>query len=141
MRGCIRIFGPDPCAGAAFIISSIGVAACVDLALAEAGVGYEWGGDFDLFWGSCDLSPWRPAPAGARAAAVLGRYRLPAGMPSAAWKVEGEGEAPGVTLTGPNGEAVTIARDTPSVQQGQFSVARGEYNATYVFVRRPAAGE
>ena len=59
---CIRIpWAPDPCAGGGFIVSNLGIAACVDVYIGSVGVGYEWGGDFDLWWGSCDLGPWRPA--------------------------------------------------------------------------------
>ena len=65
VRGCISVkYLPDPCAGAKFLVSNIGIAACIDLTIVSGGVGYYWGGDFDLFGGSCDLSPWRPTTAG-----------------------------------------------------------------------------
>ena len=61
VRGCISVkYLPDPCAGAGFIVSNIGIAACIDLTIVAGGIGYYWGGDFDLFGGSCDLGPWRP---------------------------------------------------------------------------------
>ena len=114
VRGCISVkYLPDPCAGAKFLVSNIGIAACIDLTIVSGGVGYYWGGDFDLFGGSCDLSPWRPThsiSASAAGAGTARRYALRAGLPSAAWAVEGVGDAPGLTLTGPRGEKVTVSR-------------------------------
>jgi hypothetical protein len=108
VRGCIKVkWLPDPCAGAGFIVSSIGIAACVDLTIVAGGIGYEWGGSFDLFGGSCDLGPWRPAQSTAGAAASR-RYTLRSGLPSAAFAVEGAGDAPAVTLNGPRGETISV---------------------------------
>ena len=114
VHACIRIpWAPDPCAGGGFIVSNIGIAACVDVYLGSVGIGYEWGGDFDLWWGSCDLGPWRPAyPKGARISAA-NSFQLRAGLPSAAFAVEGAGGAPDVTLTGPHGKTISVTTATP----------------------------
>ena len=144
VRGCITIkYLPDPCAGAAFLVSDIGIAGCVDLTVVSGGIGYYWGGDFDLFGGSCDLSPWR-STAGASVYAVGAgqgrRFTLPANLPSAAFEVVGVGDAPGVTLTGPRGETVTVSRANPFVRTGNLVAMMAENNVTYVVVRRPSAG-
>ena len=145
VRGCIRIkWAPDPCAGAALIASNIGIAACVDVILGSAGVGYDWGGEFDLWWGDCDLGPWRPARgasgATASAAAASSRFRLRPGLPSAAFAVEGAGDAPGVTLTGPAGERIAVSRATPSARNGRLFAVRAGNDTTYVVVKRPSPG-
>ena len=97
-------WAPDPCAGGGFIVSNLGIAACVDVYLGSVGVGYEWGGDFDLWWGSCDLGPGarptRKAPASPRRTASSS-----ARAASAAFAVEGVGGAHRrQTLTGPHGK-------------------------------------
>jgi hypothetical protein len=143
VRGCIGIpWAPDPCAGGAIIASNIGIAACIDIAIAQAGIGYFWGDEFDLFWGSCDLSRWRPAQgAGARAAATR-RFRLGRGLPSAAFAIEGEGEgaAPGVTLRGPRGERISVSAAQPKARSGRLFAVQAGNGTTYILVRRPSAG-
>jgi hypothetical protein len=60
VNGCVDVpILPDPCAGAKVLISSIGVAGCVQALGYGVGAGYTWGGSADAFTG-CDLSPWRP---------------------------------------------------------------------------------
>jgi hypothetical protein len=137
-HACISIpWAPDPCAGADFLISNIGVAGCVELGV-QAGLGYEWGGDFDAWWGSCDLGPWRPAVPSAHTSAAR-RFNLRRGLPSAAFAVDGVGYAPGVTLTGPHGESISVSRARPQARVGRLFASQGE-GTTYVVVKRPAAG-
>jgi hypothetical protein len=138
---CIRIpWAPDPCAGGGFIVSNIGIAACVDVYLGSVGIGYDWGGDFDLWWGSCDLGPWRPAyPKGARIAAA-NRFQLRAGLPSAAFKVEGAGGAPNVTLTGPHGEKISATSAHPTAKTKRLFAVQSANDTTYLVVKHPAAG-
>lgn len=146
VRGCISVkYLPDPCAGASFLVSSIGIAACVDLTIVSGGVGYYWGGDFDLFGGSCDLGPWRPVISSLVSAASAGagkarRYVLPANLPSAAFAVDGVGDAPGLTVTGPRGEKVTVSRGAPYARSGNLVAMLTERGTTYVAIKRPAAG-
>lgn len=143
-RGCIKIpVFSDPCAGASAIVSNIGVAACVDLAVVSGGIGYYWGGSFDLFGGSCDLGRWRPVPPSSSAggaAAGTRRVRLPAGLPSAAFAVEGAGAAPGVTLTGPRGEQISVSAARPYARSGNLVALLAENGTTYLAIRRPAGG-
>lgn len=138
-HACISIpWAPDPCAGADFLVSNIGVAACVEIIYAEAGVGYKWGGDFDAWWGSCDLSPWRPAVPTARTSAAR-QFKLRRGLPSAAFAIDGAGYAPGVTLSGPHGESISVSHAHPQTRLGRLFASQGE-ETTYVVVKRPAAG-
>ena len=131
----------DPCGGASLIASTIGIAACANVIVGNAGVGYAWGGAFDLWWGSCDLSPWRPVPGAARAAQAGGhRFTLRRGLRSAALAIEGEGGAPDVTLTGPRGERISVSAARPQVVSGALSGVQVEGGKTYLLVKRPAAG-
>jgi len=141
VHACIRIlWAPDPCAGGGFIVSNLGIAACVDVYLGSVGVGYEWGGDFDLWWGSCDLGPWRPAyPKGARIAAA-NRFQLRAGLPSAAFAVEGVGGAPDVTLTGPHGKTISATTATPFAKKKDLFAVQSGNDTTYFVMKHPPAG-
>jgi hypothetical protein len=141
VRGCVSIpWAPDPCAGGKVIASSIGVAACIEVLYAEAGIGYFWGGDFDLFWGSCDLGRWRPAHPAAAHSAGTRSYRLQRGLRSAAFAVEGEGGAPNVTLTGPKGEEISVSGSTHTAEKGGLFAIQAGNNTTYVVVKKPSPG-
>ena len=141
VRGCVSIpWAPDPCAGGKVIASSIGVAACLEVLYAEAGIGYFWGGDFDLFWGSCDLGRWRPAQTSAAHSAGTRSYRLQRGLRSAAFAVEGEGGAPNVTLTGPKGEEISVSGNTPTAEKGGLFAIQAGNNTTYIVVKKPSPG-
>ncbi len=141
VHACIRIpWAPDPCAGGGFIVSNLGIAACVDVYLGSVGVGYEWGGDFDLWWGSCDLGPWRPAyPKGARIAAA-NRFQLRGGLPSAAFAIEGAGGAPDVTLTGPHGKTISVTAATPFAKKKDLFAVQSGNDTTYIVIKHPPAG-
>ena len=138
--GCLRIdYLPDPCVGARALVSSVGIAGCLTAYGYGVGAAAAWTGDFDAFTG-CDLSPWRATHSRAHAAAAPVDYTLPAGLPVAAWEVQGDGGPPGITLTGPNGETVTVNRDSPYVQNDQFVAGLGEDGTSFVFAKSPAAG-
>ncbi len=137
--GCIAIeYLPDPCAGARALLSSVGIAGCVTAYGYGVGAAASWSGNFDAFTG-CDLSPWRATHARAYAAAAPIDYTLPAGLPLAAWEVQGDGGPPGITLTGPNGEAVAVSR-TPLRPERPFVAGLGEDGTSFVFAKSPAAG-
>ena len=138
---CISVpFISDPCGGAALIASTIGIAACANVVIGNAGIGYAWGGDFDLWWGSCDLSPWRPVPGSAMAADTVRSFTLRPGMRSAAFAVDGDGGPPDVTLTGPRGEKISVSSASPQARKGSLSAIQVESGTTYLLVKRPSAG-
>jgi hypothetical protein len=140
LRACLDVWGPDPCGSAKGILSSRGIAGCVGVYGYYVGAGATWSFDFDAFTG-CDLAPYREVrPARARASATLTSTRLPRGLRSAAWEVTAEGDPTGVTLAGPNGESVTVSRDTPVVQDDRFYAQLRQDGTTFVLVNQPAAG-
>jgi hypothetical protein len=143
LDACLDVWGPNPCGNAKAILSTRGIAGCVGVYGYYVGAGavWEWPPDFDAFTG-CDLSPYREVKPSShvRKAAQLSQTTLPAGLPSAAWEVKGEGAPPALTLTGPNGEAVTVSRDAPNVQQGDFFAQARQDGTTFVLVNKPAAG-
>jgi hypothetical protein len=140
VEGCISVdYLPDPCVGARVLASSIGIAGCLTAYGYGVGAAASWAGDFDAFTG-CDLSPWRATHTRAHAAAAPIDYTLPAGLPVAAWEVQGDGGPPGITLTGPNGEAVAVSKDVPYISNDRFVAGLGENGTSFVFVKNPAAG-
>jgi len=142
LQGCLHIdYLPDPCATAKALVSSIGIAGCVDVFGYGVGAAATWSGDFDAFTG-CDLAPWRPqkpTASGAQAGA-LGAVAIPYGLPMAAWQVQGKGGPPGVTLTGPHGRTITVDKDHPYLKRDGVVAGLLEDGTTFVAVKSPAAG-
>ncbi len=106
--------------------------------------GYEFGanGGLKVFPGSKELGRFEIAipPAGASAAAAAGTaFRVPRGAPSANLVVQGQGGAPTVQLTGPNGQVVPIAT-TPGNGMWAMAVPDPSSNSTSVGIVHPAAG-
>jgi len=145
VHGCIDVpLLPDPCAGAKLLISSIGVAGCVEALGYGVGAGYTWGGSADAFTG-CDLSPWRPVEptGGARAATAtaLTHVDVPAGLPAVAWQLRGAGgAAPDVTVSGPGGALTKVTSQDPYVHDGGLTAFKSVDGSTYITVVKPAAG-
>ena len=54
--------------------------------------------------------------------------------------MEGVGDAPGITLTGPHGEKISVSAAAPFARTGNLVAMLSENGNTYVVVRRPAAG-
>lgn len=141
ISACLDVWGPDPCGDARALLSSRGIAGCVGVYGYYVGAGATWDFDFDAFTG-CDLTPYRAVkPARAAAVGALSQRTLPAGLPSAAWEVTADGGPTGVTLTGPNGETVTVSRAMPVVQNDKFYAQLRQDGTTFVLVDKPAAGE
>lgn len=141
VHACIRIpWAPDPCAGGGFIVSNIGIAACVDVYIGSAGIGYEWGGDFDLWWGSCDLGPWRPAHGSGARISAANSFQLKPGLPSAAFAVEGAGAAPNVTLSGPHGQRISVSSTAPYAKTKRLFAVQSGSDTTYFVIKHPASG-
>jgi hypothetical protein len=146
VSGCVSIdYFPDPCATAKAIVSSVGIAGCVSVFGYGVGAGYMWGGSADAFTG-CDLSAYRlPRPTGTRAAGGPRTYELAGGLPIVAWSLAGNGDgpghAPGVTVTGPHGETVTLTPEQPFVRNEKFYAGITEKGSTFVVVKAPAAGK
>ncbi len=143
VQGCINLWISDACAGANALVSNIGIAACVNLDIVSGGIGYYWGGSFDLFGGSCDLSPWRPTPPPSSAADIASaarRVTLPAGLPSAVLAVDGVGRAPDVRVTGPGGATMTLNDTATFVRRRNLLGVLTRNGSTYVVIKRPQAG-
>lgn len=143
IEACLDVWGPNPCGDARVLVSSIGIAGCIGAYGYHVGAGATWDLDFDAFTG-CDLAPYREQKPSRRlhAAAAPTATVLPKGLPSAAWEVKGDGTVPGpgVTLTGPDGEAVSVTRDLPFVQNDKFRAELRDDGTTFVLVNKPAAG-
>lgn len=141
LQACIDLWLTSPCAGANALVSSVGIAACINLDVISGGVGYYWGGSFSAFTG-CDLSPWRPTMSAVDALAS-GRSRtvtLPGGLPAVVFRLASPLGASGVSVRGPGGVSITGTRTHPDVRRGNALVLVTKTGATYVIVKHPAAG-
>lgn len=141
VRGEVCIAGICPARGEA-VVSSRGIGACVTQ-IVDYGFGYRWGApvtSVELMFGSCDLEPYRvTAPAGAARAAADGAVTVARGTPLLSLKATGASGPPSVVLVSPTGERIVPSAEAAA---GQPAYARqvAELSATYVAVRRPAAG-
>jgi hypothetical protein len=141
LQACVDVWVGSLCAGANALVSSIGIAACIDLDVVSGGVGYRWGGSFDAFSG-CDLSPWRPTMSAVSALAP-GHSRtvtLPGGLPAVVFRLTSPLGASGVSIRGPGGVSITGTRTHPDVRHGNALVLVTKTGATYVIIKKPAAG-
>jgi hypothetical protein len=141
LQACVDLWIGNACAGANALVSSIGIAACINLDVVSGGVGYYWGGSFDAFSG-CDLSPFRPTMSAVDALAP-GHTRtvtLPGGLPSVVFRLGGSLGAPGVSVHGPGGVSITGTRTHPDVHHGDALVLVTKTGETYVVIKHPAAG-
>ena len=103
----------SPCLDVGAVISSKGLGFCGIVPVpfpvfgtipVTIGAGYNWGDsvpDLKLF--TCDYSGYREVSPKARAADTTRTVDLPAGLPAAMIRIRGDGGAPNVTVTDPNG--------------------------------------
>lgn len=140
-----------PLLSGSVLASSKGIAACgsfsgtflgdfVDVA---AGVGYIWGASTPDLFGGCDLSGYEVVltSAAARAVRSTDGFTVNSGQRVAAVRVHGNGGAPMVVLTGPDGRQVTTPDAGPPVKgPGFIAFADAASSTTYVLLSRPPAG-
>jgi hypothetical protein len=141
LNACVDVYIGSLCAGANALVSSIGIAACINLDVVSGGVGYYWGGSFDAFSG-CDLSPWRPTMSAVDALSP-GHSRtvsVPGGLPSVVFRLGGALGPPGVSVHGPGGVSISGTRTHPYVHHGNALVLVTKTGETYVVIKHPAAG-
>jgi hypothetical protein len=120
------------------LASTVGLAGCGQVLWLRAGFGYRWAGRVLTVMGqSCDVGPYRATRA---RVAQAGPTRLAFdGDDPVVIRIDGDGGAPDVALTGPGGFRIT----TPLVPSGAPGDARHillqdeENDATYVALRKP----
>ena len=119
------------------VISSKGFGACVKIPLApDVGATWEWSSPVPST-PLCDLGSVEVSQARVRAAQA--GATLPAGLREAALIVEGNGGAPAVTVTAPNGETVTGGAGV--VEAGRFRITpTPQESRTYVQIDAPPGG-
>jgi hypothetical protein len=133
---------PDP--NGSLVVSSVGIGGCGGVAFFTGGVAYRWGDGGPNVFRGCDLGPWRqerPAGAAVAQAAQADGFTVNRHVKFIGLRVRGEGGAPVVRVTGPNGETF----DSPSGPEGVMTndVVTTRVDAlgqTFVFIRRPARG-
>jgi hypothetical protein len=114
----------------------------------SAGFEYPWGGSFDPDWPpDCDvnLGAYKSASASAAGgahASTTSTFTLPKGLPSVEVKLDGEGGAPGLALSGPHGIAKSFS---PAQESSLFAgriqiVAVPQAQQTFLRILRPPAG-
>ena len=135
----------SPCLKVGGVVSSKGIAVCgvvpipfpvVGVIPVTLGAGYTWGGKVSLMVFSCDYGPYEEKSKFARAAAAppgAASVTLGSGLPTAMIRLVGDGGAPQVTVTDPNGNEITKSPDAMSVEGT-------EPDTTLIALRHPVAG-
>ncbi len=98
------------CVGATGLINNNVIAGCVGGDLVGLGVLYEWGDGVEQLF-SCDLDEYRLLASARIAQAGSQTVTVQRGLPSAGVLVTGNGAAPRVTVTGPQGQTIATGAD------------------------------
>lgn len=136
----------DWCAvGARAVVSNAGAAVCLKIDLGvdtwHPGIGYKWGETPTIYFGGCELGPYKTRVRAAQAGGPSS-VTLPSGLPGAAIAVVGRDAPPTVTLVGPKGERFTTPTGTGVTQSNPFFVVKDPASkTTQILVGRPSAGE
>jgi hypothetical protein len=106
-----------------------------------AGIGYHWGqGVPQVMIFSCGYDGYREANPRKAQAGEQG-FTLPDGLPSAMIRVTGNGGAPSVVLTGPNGERIEASGAGEGTFNSEWAVlGEPKENRTLIALRKPAGG-
>lgn len=135
----------SPCLSVGGVVSSRGIGFCTVLPVpfpvvgsipVPIGAGYHWGDSFPkIMLFSCDYGPYRQVSAFAKAAGSGGgtAVTLAGGLPAAMIRVRGQGAAPDLVITDPQGRASNDSADAMTLQGT-------EPDTTLIALRRPRAG-
>jgi uncharacterized delta-60 repeat protein len=155
VNGCIKIklrykfvkFSINPCVTVGAVVSSKGLGFCTTIPVhvpiigvtvpITIGAGYIWGGKVHLMAFSCDYGPYAEKSPLARRAAAGGGYavNVPAGLPSAMFRIHGNGgEPPDLKVLDPHGTDVLGSADAVALD------GTDDTDTVVVAVRHPAAG-
>ncbi len=135
----------SPCLSVGGVVSSKGIGFCGVVGIpfpvfgtipVTFGAGYNWGGKVSLMIFSCDYGPYEAKSRFARVAAAPAggeSVTLGSGLPAAMIKLVGQGGAPQVTVTDPQGNDIGKSPDAMIVEGT-------EPDTTLIALRHPPAG-
>ena len=147
--------------GGTFIISSKGMAGCLNLLTGHAGAAYPYGGSVDVFGSfvdSCDLTVVggvtlrrRALPRATDLIAAREAQAGIGGLPARTVTVKGsppfvllgatgQGGTPQVTVTGPEGERIDDDGSPTQNRPGSAVLRSTKLGRTWVYVEKPSAG-
>ena len=143
LHACVDDVG---CIGLDAVVSSRGIAGCVDTPLADLGFGDYWGHFPSIYFHGCDIGPYTDRAADGHSRATISaagstQFTLGRGLPSAQVKLAGATDAPQVTLTGPHGERMTTPVLPRYVNGPRFTWLRQRVSrTTFIGIAHPAGG-
>jgi hypothetical protein len=120
------------------VVSSVGLAGCVETFLADFGAGYRWGESLDIMWAGCDVGPYRAVAAQAGGPRTFG---IASGLPSAVVGVRGQDGPPHVALVGPGGRRIEAPADGPLKTDDAIAFHVAEEKTTWFVIGKPAVGQ
>ena len=159
LKGSVKLEMASFQKGAEGLVSSRGLAGCVDLGWLgpTIGMGYRWGEKIpDIMFHSCKVDKYRVLTPGRRQTAGLGRVRsgaavpagvqLPDGLPLEVFAAISKSGNPNIVVTGPDGvrydtsEIGDVARRTVVLRRDVFVWHAVAEHTVYLVIRSPAAG-
>ena len=127
------------------IISTEGTGACATVGFFDAGFGHRWGEGLPSVFSGCDLARFRvaaTASASEARGAQAGAIEVPEGLPHAGFAAAAQGGPPRVRVFGPGGFQVSSPPNGSVLRTaGALIVPVANESTTYVFVRKPRAGD
>jgi hypothetical protein len=140
----------DVCLDEEGAVSSKGFAACIAATI----LGERISGGYGLHWGDnpydpanllipCDTGPYRELPpVAARAAQAGAAFGVPRGAPTASVRAIGQGGAPALRLTAPDGRVIETGDAPEEVTRagGALVIRSASAGSTWIVLERPRAG-
>jgi hypothetical protein len=131
------------CAGGDFVLSSVGIAACIRLPwyLPDVGGYYKWGsGGPDFYFEGCSVGDVQIQ--GVRVRAAQSRtFTVKPGTQSEVLAFEGQNGPPNVSLSGPKGQHADTPADGYDMTEPFFFSQEPKDKKTYVMISRPNPGK
>ncbi len=149
-HGCVDGLG---CIGGEAVLSDRGIGFCADFGFTHAGAGVHFAGvvpnilsiisHTTIMFDSCDIAQFRSLPKAATAALAPGssEFKVPSGEKVAVLGILGNGTAPQVTVTGPDGRVLHSAAPGAPVRNADEVIFTSPSSRTsYMLINHPRPG-
>jgi hypothetical protein len=129
------------CAGANGVVSSTGVAGCINIAGVSAGAGYRWSDkSLNLMSSSCSIGGYKATAAVAAAANGSRTLTVAPGTRGIALRVTGTTAPPKLRITGPGGTAISSPVAALARGSNYLLLEDAKHESTNVLLAHPEAG-
>lgn len=123
------------------VVSSVGIAACRHGVGPDVGAGYRWSGhDLTIFASSCDIGPYEAQRS--LSTHAPDSFTVDQDQSVQVLAFHGDGAAPRVVLTGPDGQQITAPDNGRGIDQSDLMLIQyPSRQTTYVAIYKPEPGQ